>query len=89
MIGWLTLPQAIRVALSRSSAEEKDDQLSRLGAFHARHQAAAPAMLERLKRTAMEGGNIFAELMEAVEYCSLGQITRALFEVGGQYRRNM
>ncbi len=77
------------VALSRSSTEEKNDQLRRLGAFHALHQAAAPAMLERLKQTAIEGGNIFAELMEAVECCSLGQITQALFEVGGQYRRNM
>jgi methylmalonyl-CoA mutase len=46
-------------------------------------------MLETLKRTALDRGNIFAALMEAVEHCSLGQITRALFEVGGQYRRNM
>ena len=77
------------VTLSRSSTEEKDEQLARLEAFHARHAAAAPAMLERLRQTAIGDGNIFGALMDAVEHCSLGQITRALFEVGGQYRRNM
>jgi methylmalonyl-CoA mutase len=77
------------VALSRSSTEEKNDQLTRLRDFQSRHAASAPSMLEKLKRTALDGGNIFAALMDAVEHCSLGQITRALFEVGGQYRRNM
>ena len=77
------------VTLSRSSSEEKDEQLARLEAFHARHAATAPAMLERLRQTAIGDGNIFGALMDAVEHCSLGQITRALFEVGGQYRRNM
>ena len=82
-------PEKTTVTLSRSSTEEKDEQLARLKAFHARHAATAPAMLERLRQTAIGDGNIFAALMEAVEHCSLGQITRALFEVGGQYRRNM
>jgi methylmalonyl-CoA mutase len=77
------------VVLSRSSTQEKNDQLTRLRDFQSRHVASAPAMLEKLKRTALDRGNIFAALMEAVEHCSLGQITRALFEVGGQYRRNM
>jgi methylmalonyl-CoA mutase len=49
----------------------------------------AAEMLERLKMVALINGNIFAELMETVKYCSLGEITHALYEVGGQYRRNM
>lgn len=75
--------------LARSTEAEKQSQLERLRAFHARHAAAAPAMLERLKQTAIAGGNVFAVLMDAVRCCSLGQITTALFEVGGQYRRNL
>ena len=54
-----------------------------------RHAAEGPAALERLKQVAVSGGNIFAELMETVRVASLGQITRALYEVGGRYRRNM
>jgi methylmalonyl-CoA mutase len=77
------------VALSRSSTDEKNDQLRRLRDFQARHAHRAPEMLDRLRQTTLDGGNIFATLMDAVEHCSLGQITRALFEVGGQYRRNM
>ena len=75
--------------LARSTDAEKQSQLDRLRAFHARHAAAAPAMLERLQQTAIEGGNVFEVLMDAVRCCSLGQITTALFEVGGQYRRNL
>ncbi len=75
--------------LARASDEEKDDQLVRLHAFHKRHKDDAPAALKRLKEVALSGGNIFAELMETVRCCSLGQITKTLFEVGGQYRRNM
>ena len=60
-----------------------------LEALHARHAAATPAALKRLQRVAVQNGNLFAELMETVKTCSLGQITNALFEVGGQYRRNM
>ncbi|CAJ0738557.1 fused isobutyryl-CoA mutase/GTPase IcmF [Ralstonia mannitolilytica] len=75
--------------LARSSEEEKQSQLARLEAFHARHAGDAPAMLKRLQRAVIEDQNVFAVLMDAVRVCSLGQITHALFEVGGQYRRNM
>ncbi|MBW2621828.1 MAG: cobalamin-dependent protein [Deltaproteobacteria bacterium] len=75
--------------LVRATEEEKSSQLKRLRDFKARHASEAPAALERLKNTALEGGNIFTELMECVRSCSLGQITTALFEVGGQYRRGM
>ena len=75
--------------LSRSSEEERQSQIRRLREFHQRHRDGAPAMLEGLKETASGGGNTFAVLLEAVRCCSLGQITRALFETGGQYRRNM
>ena len=75
--------------LARSTEEEKQSQLQRLADFHLRNAARAPAALARLKKEAMHGGNVFAELMEATRFCSLGQITNALFEVGGQYRRSM
>jgi len=77
------------VELARATEEEKTSQLQRLADFHARHRAEAPAALERLQQAALSGGNIFAELMEAVKTCSLGQITGALYDVGGKYRRNM
>ncbi len=77
------------IELARSTEEEKRSQLQRLQAFHARHAAEAPAMLSRLQQTVMDNGNVFAVLMDAVRCCSLGQITNALFEVGGQYRRSM
>ena len=81
------IPQTLELA--RSTEDEKRSQLARLQDFHARHANAAPATLERLKRTVIENGNVFDVLMDAVRCCSLGQITDALFEVGGQYRRNM
>ena len=77
------------VALARGTQEEKQSQLRRLAEFHARHADRAPAALERLKQVAAEGGNTFDALMDAVRVCSLGQITEAFFEVGGQYRRNV
>jgi methylmalonyl-CoA mutase len=77
------------VELARATEEEKQSQLTRLRDFHHRHEAEAPAALERLKKVALSGENIFAELMDTVRVCSLGQISRALFEVGGQYRRGM
>jgi len=79
----------LELELARATQEEKESQLKRLAEFHKRHEKEAPAALERLQRTALAGENIFAELMETVRYCSLGQITQALYEVGGQYRRNM
>ncbi len=75
--------------LQRSTNKEKDSQIKHLAAFKKRNQKNAPGALARLKETATGGGNIFAQLMDAVQYCSLGQITNALFEAGGQYRRNM
>lgn len=78
-----------KLDLMRATEEEKRAQLERLRAFHSRHAADAPAALKRLQQTALSGGNIFAELMQTVRTCSLGQITQALFEVGGRYRRSM
>ncbi|NEK56281.1 methylmalonyl-CoA mutase [Geodermatophilus sabuli] len=77
------------VELARATEAEKQSQLRRLADFHARHAAEAPAALARLQQVAREGGNVFAELMDAVRVCSLGQISEAFFEVGGQYRRNI
>jgi methylmalonyl-CoA mutase len=77
------------IALARSTDEEKQSQLKRLRDFQAQHRDEAPAALERLKRTVIDDDNVFAVLMDVVRVCSLGQITHALFEVGGQYRRNM
>ncbi len=82
-------PVAQTIELARSTEDEKKSQLARLQDFHARHAAAAPAMLERLQRAVIDNGNVFAVLIDAVRCCSLGQITNALFEVGGQYRRSM
>ena len=73
----------------RSTDEEKDAQISNLRDFHLRHAAVAAGMLAQLKAAAVANENIFAVLMETVKYCSLGEITHALYEVGGQYRRNM
>ncbi len=77
------------VELARATEAEKQSQLRRLAAFKARNADKAPEALQRLQAVALAGDNIFAELMETVRVCSLGQITNALFEVGGQYRRGM
>ncbi|WP_233827955.1 methylmalonyl-CoA mutase family protein [Paraburkholderia sp. ZP32-5] len=77
------------LVLARSTDEEKQSQLTRLRDFQARHREAAPVALERLKRAVIDDGNVFEVLMDVVRVCSLGQISHALFEVGGQYRRNM
>jgi methylmalonyl-CoA mutase len=82
-----TTPETLELA--RSTEEEKQSQLQRLADFHARNASAAPAMLKRLQQAVIENQNVFNVLMDAVRVCSLGQITNALFEVGGQYRRNM
>ena len=75
--------------LARATEEEKRSQVQRLAAFHEAHRDEAEAALARLKDVASSGGNTFDSLMEAVRVCSLGQITSAFFEVGGQYRRNV
>ena len=82
-------PEKTTIALARSTAQEKERQLERLAEFHDRHAGAAPAMLDRLRDAVIGEENVFAVLMDAVRCCSLGQITDTLFEVGGQYRRNM
>ena len=82
-----TVPESIELA--RSTDDEKQSQLRRLAEFHAAHAAESPAMLARLQQAVIENRNVFEVLMDAVRVCSLGQITGALFEVGGQYRRSM
>jgi methylmalonyl-CoA mutase len=78
-----------KLELARSTDEEKQSQLTRLHAFQATHATQAPQTLERLQQAVIANANVFAVLMDAVRVCSLGQITNALFEVGGQYRRSM
>jgi len=80
---------AAGVELARGTVQEKESQLARLADFHARHADAAPAALARLREAAASGGNVFEVLMDAVRVCSLGQVTEAFFEVGGQYRRSV
>ncbi len=75
--------------LIRSTEEEKADQVRSVHDFLARNAAARPAALARLQKTAADGGNVFAELMETVKFASLGSISHALYGVGGQYRRSM
>ena len=75
--------------LIRSTEAEKQDQVQAVQAFQRRHAQAAPAALHRLQQAAAAGGNVFESLLEAVKVCSLGQISRALYQVGGQYRRNV
>ncbi|MFP7445996.1 methylmalonyl-CoA mutase family protein [Bacillus infantis] len=75
--------------IARATKEEKETQIRNLRSFQERNKDHAGEALSRLKEAAVTDGNIFAELMETVKYASLGQITRALYEVGGQYRRNM
>ena len=77
------------IELARSSEDEKQSQLARLADFHERNKDEAPKWLAKLKQTVIENGNVFAVLVDAVKYCSLGQITTALYDVGGQYRRSM
>src|SRR6266446_620814 len=78
-----------KLELIRSTDEEKQSQLKRLRQFHQKNSDLSPAMLEQLRQAVIRNQNVFAVLMDAVRVCSLGQITHALFEVGGQYRRNM
>jgi methylmalonyl-CoA mutase len=82
-------PTTIPGEVIRSTTEEKEQQISNLQAFWKRNENRSTEELKKLKETAVTNGNIFAQLMETVKYCSLGQITNALYEVGGQYRRNM
>ena len=82
-------PVPQKLELIRSTEDEKQSQLKRLREFQRKNEGEAPAMLERLRQAVIQDKNVFEVLMDAVRVCSLGQITHALFEVGGQYRRSM
>jgi methylmalonyl-CoA mutase len=82
-------PTILPSEVIRSTTEEKEQQIQNLLSFHKRNADKSEEALQKLKQVAINNGNLFAELMESVKYCSLGQITHALYEVGGQYRRNM
>ncbi|MFV0604468.1 MAG: methylmalonyl-CoA mutase family protein [Niabella sp.] len=82
-------PTVLPGEVIRSTATEKEEQIKNLQSFHERHQQKSGEAIQKLKAAALNGSNIFAELMETVKYCSLGQITHALYDVGGQYRRSM
>ena len=73
----------------RSTTEEKEKQISNVKAFQEHHSSEAQQALNHLKQVAVSDGNIFDALMEAAKVCSLGQMSNALYQVGGQYRRNM
>lgn len=77
------------IEMSRASEEEKNDQIKRLEIFRDRNKSNSSEKLKRLRDVALDGGNIFEELLTTVRYCSLGEITSVLYEVGGRYRRNM
>ncbi|MFA7291084.1 MAG: fused isobutyryl-CoA mutase/GTPase IcmF [Rhodocyclaceae bacterium] len=79
----------VEIELARSTEEEKQSQIKRLRDFQQRNASQSGAMLDKLRQTVIEDGNVFAVLVDAVRVCSLGQITSALYEVGGQYRRSM
>ncbi|RYY87820.1 MAG: methylmalonyl-CoA mutase, partial [Chitinophagaceae bacterium] len=82
-------PTVLPGEVIRSTKEEKEQQIQNLQAFWRRNETRSAEALQRLKQVAIQNGNLFSELMETVKYCSLGQITHALYEVGGQYRRSM
>ncbi len=75
--------------LIRATKEEKDMQIRRLREFHDKHKDKSEQALRKLQQVAIEGGNIFEELLNTVQVCSLGQISHALYKVGGEYRRNL
>jgi len=80
---------ATEIELARSTEDEKQSQLKRLKDFQQRNAAQAEASLAKLRQAVIDNGNVFAVMMEAVRHCSLGQISNALYLVGGQYRRSM
>jgi methylmalonyl-CoA mutase len=82
-------PTVLPGEVIRATNEEKEDQIETLRTLHQTAPEKSQSILRELQHTAVRNGNIFEGLMEAVKYCSLGQITHALYEVGGQYRRNM
>lgn len=83
------IPEWKPIELTRASSEEKNNQIKRLENFQKSHSNKSEMMLKKLRDVALTGGNIFEELLKTVQFCSLGQITNVLYEVGGRYRRNM
>lgn len=81
-------PEETTIELARSTEQEKLSQIARLAEFQSRHAKTSDQALANLKQAITDGGNGFEALMQAVRHCSLGQLTDAFFEVGGQYRRN-
>ena len=81
--------QEFDIEVTRSDEKEKRMVLSRNAEFRESHSSEAAEGIERLKSTAREGGNLFEVMMDIVEHCSVGQVTQALFESGGKFRRNM
>jgi len=77
------------IELARSTEDEKQSQLRRLAEFQARNKEQSPLWIARLREAVVKDQNVFAVMMDAVRYCSLGQISNTLYEVGGQYRRSM
>ena len=82
-------PTVLPGEVIRATTEEKEFQIQTVKSIHQGNQSKANALLKNLQQAAIAGDNCFDQLMEVVKYCTLGQITEALFEVGGQYRRNM
>ena len=82
-------PTDVSIELARSSDEEKKSQIKRLREFQKRNKSKSEQALQRIREASINNENVFAELVYAVRYCSLGEITNTFFEVGGQYRRNM
>jgi methylmalonyl-CoA mutase len=82
-------PTILPAEVIRATEEEKEAQIQTLRKLHEANAEKSPEVLRALQKVAIENGNIFESLLEAVKCCSLGQITRALYAVGGQYRRNM
>jgi methylmalonyl-CoA mutase len=82
-------PTVIPAEVIRSTTEEKEFQILMRNVFQARNEAEAKTALQNLQTVSVENGNVFEALMECAKVCSLGQMSQALYQVGGQYRRNM
>jgi len=82
-------PTALPLEVIRATSEEKHYAIAARDAFWKRNAATRPAALDGIRRAALDGGNVFTALMEACKVCTLGQLSKSLYEVGGQYRRNM
>jgi len=82
-------PTILPAEVIRATSEEKEYQITMLNTLHTAHADKAQELLKKVQEAAIQNDNVFTAIMEAAKYCSLGQITNAMFLVGGQYRRNM